>query len=157
LRRPRRTLEGADGRMRVVFLALARNGRSPGEESRPAALPHRRSRRGRSSVRSSHERGRLGTRGLTDSPSRRVCRLRHCGRTSAETDQTKMRSDPLASRQRRPRKTKALTPPRIKISAWAVAACVFTILIRPVSTMPGRPANAPAQGESPETSNSLTD
>jgi len=51
---------------------LARNGRSPGEESRPAALRLRRSRRSRPSARSGHKRGRMDSVRLNRVVSRRT-------------------------------------------------------------------------------------
>jgi len=51
---------GAQRRMAAGRLScFARNGRSPGEESRPAPLRHRRSRRSRPVARSAHRRGRM--------------------------------------------------------------------------------------------------
>ena len=53
---------------------FARNGRSPGEESRPAPLRHRRSRRSRPAARSAHQRGRM-ERSIRQRGSRRTWRL----------------------------------------------------------------------------------
>jgi hypothetical protein len=53
---------------------FARNGRSPGEESRPAPLRHRRSRRSRPAARLAHQRGRM-ERSIRQRGSRRTWRL----------------------------------------------------------------------------------
>ncbi len=53
---------------------FARNGRSPGEESRSAPLRHRRSRRSRRAARSAHQRGRM-ERSIRQRGSRRTWRL----------------------------------------------------------------------------------
>ena len=65
---------GAQRRMAARRLScFARNGRSPGEESRPAPLRHRRSRRSRPAARSAHQRGRL-ERSIRKRGSRRTWR-----------------------------------------------------------------------------------
>ncbi len=65
---------GAERRMAAGRLScFARNGRSPGEESRPAPLRHRRSRRSRPAARSAHHRGRM-ERSIRQRGSRRTWR-----------------------------------------------------------------------------------
>lgn len=66
---------GAQRRMAAGRLScFARNGRSPGEESRPVPLRHRRSRRSRPAARSAHQRGRM-ERSIRQRRSRRTWRL----------------------------------------------------------------------------------
>ena len=71
---------GAQRRMTAGRLScFARNGRSPGEESRPTPLRHRRSRRSRPAARSAHRRGRM-ERSIRQRRSRRTLRLHRAGR-----------------------------------------------------------------------------
>jgi hypothetical protein len=66
---------GAQRRMAAGRLScFARNGRSPGEESRSAPLRHRRSRRSRPTARSAHQRGRM-ERSIRQKRSRRTWRV----------------------------------------------------------------------------------
>jgi hypothetical protein len=134
---------------------LARNGRSPGEESRPAALRHRRSRRSRSSVGSSHGRDRLGTRDLTAIHQGDSGDLGSAADFGGDRSNEHAFRPTPASHQRGRRKTKALTLYDRSLCV-AVATASLRSPMRPCLDRAWIDPRTAAPSRSQETSNSAT-